>query len=84
MAKHIKMPKHQTGRTVTTKTPYGSTSDMIVEDISMFKGLDIKDDQVILKDDDGYYITNRDRIDSGRGDPNRYASPKSRIKTNGE
>jgi hypothetical protein len=80
MAKHIKMPKHQTGRSVTTKTPYGSTSDMIVESVAEFKDLQLNDGQVVLQDDDGYYITERNRVDSGRADPNRYANPTKRIK----
>ena len=80
MAKHIKLPKHQTGRSVTTKTPYGSTSDMIVESVAEFKDLQLNDSQVVFQDDDGYYVTERSRIDSGRADPNRYANPESRIK----
>jgi hypothetical protein len=80
MAKHIKMPKHQTGRSVTTKTPYGSTSDMIVENVAEFKDLQLNEGQVVLQDDDGYYITERTRVDSGMADPNRYANPTNRIK----
>jgi hypothetical protein len=37
MAKVFKTPKHTTGRTISTKTPYGSTSDMIVKDEELLK-----------------------------------------------
>ena len=39
----------------------------------------ILDNQVVCKDDNGFYITFRNRIDSGLADPNRYANAKSRI-----
>lgn len=80
MAKHIKMPKHQTGRSVTTKTPYGSTSDMVVKDLSTFNNIQLNDDQLILEDDDGFYITEISKLDSGLADVNRYANPAARIK----
>lgn len=57
-------PKHETGRTITTKSAYGSHSDMIVEELPSGK--------VVCKDDDGLYVTTLDRIDSGLADPNRY------------
>jgi hypothetical protein len=68
----IKVSKHQTGRTITTKTPYGSTSDMIVKDEDILKKVAVTDNCVLLKDDEGYYITTKNRIDDGLSDPVRY------------
>lgn len=72
MAKIFKTPKHQTGRTITTKTPYGSTSDMIVTDPDILNKVPVSENCVLLQDDDGYYITNKNRIDNGLSDPLRY------------
>ena len=50
------------------KTRYGSHSDMIDED----KTSELNDEnKVVLLDEHGYYITSRDRIDSGLADPKR-------------
>lgn len=73
MAKYIKLPKHQSGRIITTKTPYGSTSDMIVNDEEILKKISLDSDSILLKDDEGYYITLKSRIDTGLSDPNRYS-----------
>lgn len=70
--KYYKAPKHSTGRVITTKTPYGSTSDMIVTDQEILKKISISEFCVLLHDDDGYYITNKNRIDTGLADPLRY------------
>jgi hypothetical protein len=70
--KFFKVSKHQTGRSITTKTPYGSTSDMIVSDTEILKKITVADHCVLLKDDDGYYITNKTMIDSGLADPMRH------------
>jgi hypothetical protein len=76
--KYYKAPVHQTGTSVTTKTHFGSDSSMVV-DLSEFKSIQISDNQVVCKDDIGFYITDKFRIDSKLADPNRYASTKSRI-----
>ena len=81
MAKYYKAPKHTTGRTITTKTPYGSTSDMIVTDEEMLKKISVADFCVLLKDDEGYYITHKDRVDNGLADPFRYDEPYRTIVT---
>lgn len=70
--KYYKAPKHTTGRSITTKTPYGSTSDMIVTDPEMLKKITVADHCVLMKDDDGYYITNKNMVDSGLADPMRH------------
>lgn len=72
MARVFKTPKHTTGRTITTKTPYGSTSDMIVSDENILKKVTIHENCILLQDDEGYYITNKNRIDDGLSDPLRY------------
>lgn len=79
MAKKLyKAPKHNTGRAITTKTPFGSHKEMVV-DHSTIKGVNILNEEVICKDDDGLYITNANRIDNGLADPNRYANLSKRI-----
>ena len=55
--------RHITGNTITTKSWFGSHSEMIVED----KG----DGTVVCQDDRGKYITTMSIIDSGLADPNR-------------
>ena len=50
-------------------TRFGSHSSMIDEE----KTGELNDDQrVVLKDEHGYYTTERKRLDSGLSDPNRY------------
>lgn len=74
MAKNfIKPRKHETGRSITTKTPYGTTSDMIVSDQDILSKVKIPGDVVLVKDDAGYYTTFKERVDSGLADPRRYS-----------
>lgn len=83
MAKNfIKTSKHQTGRNITTKTPYGSTSDMVVNDEEVLKKIHLEENCVLLQDDEGYYITNQNRINSGLSDPLRYNSKYREIIAN--
>ena len=73
MAKNtIKMRKHDTGRQITTKTPYGTTSEMVVNDSDLIEKMNIPSGCVLIQDDQGYYITKLNRIDNGLADPNRY------------
>jgi len=69
---------YDVGSVVTTKSPYGSHEDMVVDPIDL-EELDpdtrfakLKDNDVICKDDRGYYKTERSRLDNGLADPNRY------------
>jgi hypothetical protein len=79
MARKLFKPRqHESGTVVTTKTPYGSDSSMVV-DISQYKSISINTDEVVCKDDRGFYITKKNRIDSGMADPNRYNNYNSRI-----
>lgn len=84
MAKKIYKPRiHETGTVITTKTAYGSTSDMVI-DINQYSledgsAVNIKENEVICKDDRGFYITLKNRVDTKLADPNRYANPKNRL-----
>lgn len=84
--KYYKAPVHQTGTAVTTKTHFGSTSDMVIDHTKYKYAKDNSDvildesaGTVICKDDRGFYITHKNRINSGLADPNRYAHEKMRI-----
>jgi hypothetical protein len=76
--KYLKPRQHDSGTAVTTKTQFGSDSSMLV-DLKQYKEISINIDDVVCKDDRGFYITNRNRIDSGLADPNRYSNTKNRI-----
>ncbi len=79
MARKLFKPRQQeSGTIVTTKTPYGSASSMIV-DMSKYKPISVGADEVVCKDDRGFYITKQNRINSGLADPNRHNSIKSRV-----
>lgn len=79
MAKKLFKPRqHESGSIVTTKTHYGSDSTMIV-DLSQYKPISINADEVICKDDRGFYITKKNRINSGLADPSRHSDAKARI-----
>lgn len=73
MARQIKTgKKHETGRTITTPTPYGTTSDMVVTDEEVLSKVSVADYCVLVKDDGGYYITPKNRVDNGLADPSRH------------
>ena len=75
MAKNfIKPRKHETGRTITTKTAFGTTSDMVVNDEKITSRVTMRSGQVLAKDDAGYYITPSERVDNGLADWHRYDS----------
>lgn len=84
--KYYKAPVHQTGQTITTKTHFGSTSDMII-DHTKYKYVEnngpiILNNEmgaIVCKDDRGFYITFKNMIDSGLADPNRYDNPHMRL-----
>jgi hypothetical protein len=80
MAKKIFKPRsHETGTVITTKTAYGSTSDMVVDVSNYQESLNLSENEVVCKDDRGFYITLKNRIDSKIADPNRYANQKARV-----
>ena len=61
--------RHVTGNSITTKSWFGSHSEMVVEELS--------NGQVVCEDDSGKYITTKCRLDSGLADPNRYGNRKN-------
>ena len=60
--------RHVTGTSVTTKSWFGSHSDMVVEEIN--------EEEVMCEDQHGRYKTLKTRLDSGLADPNRYSNRK--------
>lgn len=60
---------------------YGSHESMVCDDIEQdtIVGVDnILNGRIVLKDEDGYYITDVIRLDDGLADPNRYNARKTR------
>lgn len=73
MAKgRVSKTRHDTGRTITMPSAYGSHRSMVVEHTQF--GLELDDDHVLCKDDVHYYITEKVRLDNGLADPNRYGN----------
>lgn len=73
MARQIKTgKKHETGRTINTKTAYGISSDMLVNDESILSKVSVPDHCVLVEDDIGYFIVNKERVDDGLACPFRY------------
>ena len=64
--------RHETGMVITTKTAFGSHSEMIDEE----KSSQAPDGMVVCKDDKGFYTTYKNRIDTGLADPCRYSSKR--------
>ena len=60
--------RHVTGSDITTKSWFGSHSDMVVEELD--------DGRVVCEDDRGKYITYANRIDNGLADPRRSAEDR--------
>tara|TARA_R100000008_G_C3540379_1_gene144432 strand:- start:593 stop:838 length:246 start_codon:yes stop_codon:yes gene_type:complete len=71
MAKRNNGQRHETGKSITTPSAYGSHRSMVV-DPSEYHVRQLKDNEVLCLDDVGLYITTEDRIDSGLADPHRY------------
>ena len=89
MAKYRPPSKgHEAGNVVTTESWFGSHVDMVVElEELQSRGLDkentvfaryrdIEDYETVCKDDKGYYITLKARLDNGLADPNRYSNKR--------
>ena len=60
--------RHVTGSDITTKSWFGSHSDMIVEELD--------DGRVVCEDDRGKQITYANRIANGLADPRRSAEDR--------
>jgi hypothetical protein len=67
--------RHETGRTITTESWFGSHQSMVVDHTEF--GLELSDNEVLLKDDTHFYVTTKDRLDTGIDDPNRYSNSKA-------
>lgn len=66
-------------RTIETPSPYGSHASMVVDIDNEAKGHNVPSDKVICKDEKGFYVTYKKRIDNGLADPCRYACPLCRF-----
>ena len=88
MAKYRpKQKQHETGQIITTKSRYGSHADMVVglEELQSSDFFEtgegrwrvIEDHETVCKDDKGYYVTLKARLDNGLADPNRYSSRRN-------
>jgi hypothetical protein len=67
----------ETGQKKTYVYPswYGSHTSMIDEELTA----DLNDEKlVVCKDENGCYLTERNRLDNHLADPNRYSSEKAR------
>ena len=63
--------RHQTGNSVTTPSWFGSHESMVVDHGEL--DYSVSEEQVVCKDDNGYYVTEKKNLDSGLADPNRYS-----------
>ncbi len=73
------MTKVEDKKVSTCPSPHGSHSSMIVEEFIDKKIVEIDgikrtiaEDEVVLKDDDGLYITKKNRLDTKMADGNRH------------
>ena len=60
------------GKVITTNTHFGTTADMIVTDAEVLGKSNLPENWVLCQDDQGYYITNANRIGNGLADSNRH------------
>lgn len=72
--KNSSKSRHDSGVKISTKSPYGSHADMIVDHNEY--GVELKDGEVLLQCDTHFYITNKKRLDDGLADPARYSGKK--------
>ena len=66
--------RHETGKATIGKTPYGSHAELVV-DHTVF-GLTLSEKDVLCEDQNGYYVTPKERLDNGLADPNRWGSKR--------
>lgn len=74
MSRFVSKKRHETGRTITTPSAYGSHSSMVVDHEEY--GMELDESTVLCEDDGGFYLTKRSRLDDGLADPNRYSMRK--------
>lgn len=70
------MSKKETEKVNRKKLPsqYGSHASMIVDHATV--ELEDPVNFVCLEDENGFYVTERNRLDNGLADPNRYATSR--------
>lgn len=80
MAKNfIKQRKHESGRTIATKTAYGITSDMVVQDEEIIAKVNLSVNSVLVQDDMGYFIVDKNRVNDGLACPARYSNNREEV-----
>lgn len=77
-SRNVSKTKHDTGVKLTTKSPYGSHADMVVNHEEY--GITLQDNEALLQCDTHFYITLKNRLDNGSADPNRYSGKKLYLK----
>lgn len=74
MAKYreTRVKKVETGTIITTPSAYGSHKSMVVpeDQLNQFDVV-LHDGEVLCKDDTHYYVTLKNRLDTGLADPKR-------------
>ena len=72
--------RRQSANSVTVTTPsfYGTHSSMLVDPSTVTTDVTLAEDEVLAKDDCGYYITKTKYVDSNFADPNRYCHKDKR------
>lgn len=81
-----KLAKPEEKKTIATPSIYGSHASMIEQSLMDQPALVEQPDLMLLRDERGFYLTDRFRLDNGQADPNRHASDEYReaqIKANG-
>lgn len=72
--RNVSKARHDSGIKITTKSPYGSHADMVVNHEEY--EVELQSDEVLLQCDTHFYITKRKRLDDGLADPARYSGKK--------
>jgi hypothetical protein len=70
-SRSLSKTRHDTGKATTGKSSYGSHAELVVDHSSF--NLTLDDDKVLCKDQNGYYVTLKNRLDNGLADPNRWS-----------
>ena len=75
MAKNNLKKKHETGKSLSTKSFFGSHASMVVDHENLT--MPVYDGEVVCQDESpGFYKTKRSMLDSGLADPNRYSGKR--------
>ncbi len=69
--------KHDTGRALETPSFFGSHSSMVAnhEDYDV----ELKEGEVLCQDGETFYVTLKQRLDTGLADPKRYSGKKLKL-----